>query len=400
MGALRWTREGPFAMGNSRQMQDFREQSTSAPDSAQRRPAWIRSACWLLLILLFLAEAAARLWGPTMPSCAADRRNAYRFRGWPEYVAGTRDLLASNHVVVVLSNCQGYGAELPGKSGYPAVLQNILAERALRGDPNWRVVNWSLDGATSIEYVILAAYLRTLKPDVVIASMAFADFRAEHFKEGYRYSRSDVARLATRPTVLRNLPSSFLRRHVKVEDVLALWAFDHLALLRAAEYVWSWLDGHLPGCHYAMYAPAINYRPWRIAGEKQWLPEIRPIGVPRDQDLDLAYDERSATMVDELAAVLAAGNAPVVLVAQPFRDSHASADRFAEDLAQSAAKHGLPFWNLQAAIPATEFLTSNHLNRHGHRALAEELARRMGVWLDDGAGNRPCGSTPTRLPPF
>ncbi len=374
-------------MGNSRQMQDFREQSTSSVNSARPRLAWGRSAGWLLFILLFLAEGAARLWGPAMPSCAVDRRNAYRFRGWPEYVEGTRDLLESNHVVVVLSNCQGYGAELPGKSGYPAVLQNILTERAWLGETNWCVVNWSLDGATSIEYVILAAYLRTLKPDAVIASMAFADFRAEHFKESYRYSRSDVARFATRPGVLRNLPRSFLRRHVKVEDALSLWAFDHLALLRVAEYVWSWLDGHMPGCHYAMYAPAINYRPWRIAGEKQWLPEIRPIGVPRDQDLDLAYDERSAKMVDELAAVLATGNAPVVLVAQPFRDSHTSADRFAADLAKSATKQGLPFWNLQAAIPSDEFLTSNHMNRHGHRALAEELARRMDSWLTNGAGN-------------
>ena len=374
-------------MGNSRQMQDFREQSTCTPASARPRLAWVRSACWLFLILLFLAEGVARLWGPAMPSCAGDRRNAYRFRGWPEYVEGIRELMVAHRTVVVLSNCQGYGAELPGKAGYPAVLQNAVAERALLGDPNWRVVNWSLDGATSIEYVMLAAYLRTLKPDVVIASMAFADFRAEHFREGYRYSRSDVARLATRPAVLQNLPRSFLRRHLKVEDALALWAFDHLALLRAAEYVWSWLDGHMPGCHYALYAPAINYRPWRIAGEQPWLPEIRPIGVPRDQDLDLAYDERSATMVDELAAVLAAGNAPVVLVAQPFRDPHASADRFAADLAKSAVQHGLPFWNLQAAIPADEFLTSNHMNRHGHRALAEELARRLDEWLADEAGN-------------
>ncbi len=271
--------------------------------------------------------------------------------------------------------------------GYPAILQNELAKKALLDSTHWKVLNWSLDGATSIEYVILAAYLKTLHPDVVIASVAFADFRAEHFQEGYRYCRSDVTRLATRPSVIRNLPSTFLQRHMKVEDSLALWAFDHLAILRAAEYGWSWLDGHMPGCHYAMYAPAMNYRPWRIEGEKQWLPEIRPIGVPRDQDLDLAYDERSSAMIDELAAVLSAGNAPVVWVAQPFRDSHSSMDRFVEDLSKSATQHGIPFWDLHAAIPADEFVTSNHLSRRGHRALAEELARRIDTWLRDGAGN-------------
>ncbi len=327
------------------------------------------------------------MWGPAMPSCATDRRNAYRFRGWPEYVEGTPEGMASNRTVVVLSNCQGYGAEVPGKSGYPAVLESVLRERGLQGRTDWKVVNWSLDGATSIEYVILAAYLKTLTPDLVIASLAFADFRAEHYQEGYRYSRSDVARFATRPGVIRNLPRSFLRRHMKLEDVLGLWAFDHLALLRAAEYGWSWLDGHLPGCHYAMYAPAINYRPWRIEGEARWAPEIRPIGVPRDQDLDLAYDERSTAMVDELASVLAAGNAPVVLVAQPFRDKHGGANRFARDLAASATKRGLPYVDLHAAMSPDQFLTSNHLTRHGHRQVAEELADRLETWLPGGAGN-------------
>ena len=368
-------------------MKDFCEHSGSTPLWVRIRTPWLRSAGCLLLILLVLAEGGARLWGPTMPSCAVDRRNAYRFRGWPEYVEGTQALIPSNRTVVVLSNCQGYGAELPGKMGYPAVLQNELSSLTLPGDIPWKVVNWSLDGATSIEYVILAAYLKTLHPDVVIASVAFADFRAEHFQEGYRYCRSDVARLATRSSVIRNLPNSFLERHMKVEDSLALWAFDHLAILRVAEYGWSWLDGHMPGCHYAMYAPALNYRPWRIEGEKQWLPEIRPIGVPRDQDLDLAYDDRSSAMIDELTAVLASGNAPVVLVAQPFRDSHSSMGRFVEDLTKSSTLRGIPFWDLHGAIPADEFVTSNHLSRRGHRAFANELARRITVWQRDGVKN-------------
>ena len=341
-------------------------------------------AAGLFLLLLALAEVAARLWGPAMPSCATDRRNPYRFRGWPEYVAGARELIASNRVLVVLSNCQGYGAELPGRLGYPAALQDRLAEGAVRGDPDWKVVNWSLDGATSIEYVILAARLKELKPAAVVASLAYADFRAEHFNEGWRYSRSDVARLATRPATIRNLPRSFLRRHAQVEDSLALWAFDRVALLRAAEYGWSWLEARLPGSHYALYAPAINYRPWRLEGLAAWRPAIRPIGVPRDQDLDLAYDGRSAAMIDELAAALAAADVPAVLVAQPFRDASPGGDGFAADLATAAAKHGLPFWNLQAAIPPEEFLTSNHLTRRGHRALAGELAGRLATWLGSG----------------
>ena len=355
-------------------MEAPREQAASAAGSARVGTARVRPAFGLFLFLLVLAEVAARLWGPALPSCAAERRNPYRFRGWPAYVAGVRDFGATNHVVVVLSNCQGYGAEVSGRVGFPAGLQNLLAERAWRGDANWRVVNWSLDGATSIEYVILAAYLRTLHPDAVVASLAFADFRAEHYREGWRYPRSDVPCLATRWVVFRDLPWAYLWRHWKAEDALAAWAFDRLALLHLAEYGWSWLDGHLPGAHYALYAPAINYRPWRIMDEARWLPGIRPVGVPRDRDLDLAYDERSTAMVDELAAVLAAGNAPVLLVAQPFRDRHEFATRFAQDLQAAATRHGLPICNLQTAIPPEEFLTSNHLNRQGHRRMAAALA--------------------------
>lgn len=353
------------------------------------RPAWARPAFWALFLLLFLAEGAARVWGPAPPSCAADRRNPNRFRGWPEYVEGTEEMLAGHRTVVILTNCQGYGAELPARMGFPAALQDELAAQAVLGDANWRVVNWALDGATSIEYVVLAAYLRNLKPAAVVASLAFADFRAEHFTEGWRYVRSDVPRLATRPSVFRNLPRSFWRRHARVEDTLEAWAVDHCALLRTKEFAWSWLDGHLPGSHFALYAPAINYRPWRIGGQRTWRPPIRPIGVARIQDLDLLYDDRSTAMLGELVDVLASGSAPVVLVAQPFRDGHVHAATFARDLEAAAARRGLPFWNLQHAIPPEEFLTSNHLNHRGHRRLARELAARLNAWLAAGAGGEP-----------
>ena len=340
-----------------------------------------RPALGLLAFLLILAELLARGLGPAIPTCAQVRRNPYRCRGWPEYVAGAEDLLVSNRTVVLLTNCQGYGAELPGAMGYPAVLERELVERKFLDAANWRVVNWALDGATSIEYTLLAAYLKTLKPDAVIASLAFADFRAEHFREGYHYSRSDVARLASRWPVFRRLPASFLRRHWKVEDALGAWCSDRVALLRAKEYGWSWMEGVLPGSHYALYAPAMNYRPWRIEGLKAIVPEIRPIGLPRDQDLDLAYDERSLAMLDELAGVLAEGRAPVALVAQPFRDSHSSARRFVADVEAVAAKHRLACWDLSQVVPRDEFLTSNHLNRRGHRRVAMDLADRLAVWL-------------------
>jgi len=348
--------------------------------SASSRPL-IRPTFWILVVLLLLAEGAARWGGPSVPTCLEAHRNPYRFRGWPEYIEGGRDLPESTRTVVLLTNCQGYGAEMPAKLIVAADLERELRTRKYQGEEDWRVLNWALDGATSIEYTILAATLRTMKPELVIASLAFADFRAEHFDAGYRYCRSDVPRLATRPSVARHLPTAFLRRHAQAEDVLAAAALDRIALLRVKEYAWSWLEGHFRGIHYTLYAPAVNYRPWQISKLEPWVPEIRPIGMPRDQDLDLAYDERSTTMLDELAEVLAAGPPPVVLVTQPFRDSHHSARRFAVEMGEVAAKYSIPYWDLHDAIPHREFLTSNHLTRRGHLRFAEELANRIELCL-------------------
>ncbi len=361
----------------------------SIPKNSRAIRPSARTAFGLLLALLVLAEGAARLWGPAMPSSAGMRRNPYRFRGWPEYVEAAHGLTETSRVVVVISNCQGYGAEHPGRLGWPAVLQNVLNEQAPDEKRPWRVVNWSLDGATSIEYVVLAAYLRTMNPEAVVVPIAFADFRAEHFDEGWRYSRSDVARMATRSGVRRHLPDAFRRRHGKVEDTLAMGAFDRVALLRAAEYGWSWLEGRLPGSHYALYAPGINYRPWRIEGLRSWAPKIRPVGVPLDQDLDLLYDERSTAMVDELVEVLAAHPAPVAVAVQPFRDKHLYASLFAKDLEASAARRGVACWNLQKSISAENYLTSNHLSRRGHRRMAEDVAARLRDLLNgaEGAGD-------------
>lgn len=361
----------------------------SHPNSAYApRRLWIRPAFWILLCLLLLAEGIARWSGPGVPTCTESRRNIYRYRGWPEYIEGIRDLPDSTRTVVFLSNCQGYGAEYPAKLGAASELGQELRRRGWQGTQDWEVLNWSLDGATSIEYTILAATLQEMKPDVIIASMAFADFRAEHFDAGYRYCRSDVPRLATRPLVLRHLPEGFLRRHAKVEDALAAAALDRLALLRVKEYIWSWLEGHFRGAHYALYAPSVNYRPWQIPKLEPWVPQLRPIGLPRDQDLDLLYDERSTAMLDELVGVLAASELPVVLVTQPFRDAHYYADRFNVELGEAATAHGLPHWDLHDAIPSGKFKTSNHLTRRGHLLFAEELANRLEGLQAPGEGER------------
>jgi hypothetical protein len=348
------------------------------------RPAW-----GLLIAGVLLAELAARWAVPAVPTSAEARRNPYRFRGWPEYVAAAAVPEDAKRTVVLITNCQGYGGELPARMSYPAHLETLLNERAWGGVTNWQVLNWALDGATSIEYTILAAYLREHPPAAVLASLACADFRGEHFRAGYEYPRSDLSRLAVRPSVQAALPADFLRRHWKVEDAVAAWCTEHFALLRLKEYLWSWLEGVLPGSHYALYAPTMNYRPWRMRTPDPVLPELRPVGVPRDDELDLAYDERSRTMLEDLVATLAAGHAPVALIVQPFRDSHSYVRQFAADLEAVARRHELAYWDLRSVVPRTEFMTSNHLTRRGHRRLAAELADRLTAELSPKAsGNR------------
>jgi hypothetical protein len=283
--------------------------------------------------------------------------------------------------VVLLTNCQGYGAEYNPARGYPSILQTLLCERRVGGQANWKVLNWSIDGATSIEYTLLSAYLRRHPPAVVLAVTGYADYREEHFREGIGYCRSDVPRVLSSTRVLRSLPPSFLMRHLRVEDLLGYWMSDHIALLRFKEYAWSWLDRRLPGIHNVFYAPKYHYLPW-TQPKHPWIQPLR-LKVSSDLSLQITYGPGSRKMVREYLDVLAAIPAKTVVVAEPAKlpDTDRFHPRFLDDLGNWTKEGGLTYWDLSSALSPDGFLTSGHLNRENHARFAALLADRMAEWL-------------------
>jgi len=333
------------------------------------------------VVVLFLFEGLARVLLPEMQDSVVAYRNAYRYRGWPEYM-GTPDKVDAA-TVVLITNCQGYGGEYSGARGYPLLLEKELCRRAVGGRPQWEVHNWSLDGASSIEYMIEAAYLSRYPPDVVLAVTGYGDYRNEHLHEGLSYCRSDIPRLISRPWLVRALPASFRRRHFRIEDLLTFVMSDKFALLRFREFMWSWLDRRLPGTHNVLYAPEFRHLPWSLP--KKYL--IDPIELPRRREsvFQVSYGHGSRRMLQEYVRQLSLIPARVIVVAQPasYAPGEDNQRRFLKDLEELSGEFGLDYWDLHDALPAEYFLTTAHFHRRNHIRMSEVLAERLEEYLGE-----------------
>lgn len=336
----------------------------------------------LLMGFLVLLESLARLWLPDVPDSIESPRLAYRYRGWPEYM-GAPDEAGDAATVVLLTNCQGYGGEYSGSRGYPIRLESGLRERVAAGRGDWEVLNWAIDGATSIEYMIMASYLGRHAPDVVLAVTGYADYRNEHYREGLAYCRSDVPRFLSRPWVVRALPASFRRRHFRLEDWLAYVMSDTLAILRFREFMWSWLDRRFPGVHNVFYAPDFHYLPWSLPKR----PLIKSVDLPGREDapLQVSYGDDSREMLREYMQQLSQIPARVVVIAEPanYDSQNPNEQRFIEDLQRFTEQYHLPYWDLHDALPAEHFLTTAHFHRRNHIRMAGILADRISEMFEE-----------------
>jgi len=333
----------------------------------------------IVLTVQLAFEIFARFALPEVPSCAEVSRNAYRFRAWPEYIAGL-DGTENTATVVLLTNSQGYAGEFDHRRIYPAQLEELMCASRLGGHRHWEVLNWACDGMTSIELTLLAAYLETRSPDIVLAMTGYADYAAEHSGEKLLYCRSDVPRLATRPALLKRLPASYLRRHVGVEDFLTFLLRDRFALLRYREFVWSWLDPRFPGIHTAFYAPSINYRPWELRGRRILNPLRKSKLTPGDPVL--TYREGSRQMLDDYLSLLARIRSRVIVIAQPIAvppgdPRMAWQEAFMRDLRDLTSQKGLKLWDLSGALPSRDFMTSSHFLPANHERFAAMLHTRL-----------------------
>ncbi len=326
---------------------------------------------------------------PKVPSAFEATRNPFRFRGFPEYVRES-STAGNPHsaTVVLISNSQAYAGEYSSRYGYPNRLQKVLNETKAGGCTNWTVLNWSSDGMTSIEYIILAAKLRQERPDFVLAVTGYADYRAAHHHEGFSFCRTDVPRLATRWPIARQIPRSYWSRHFKVEDTLTAFFRDRLPITRFPEYFWSLMDFKFPGAQGLLYAPYLGYHPWELGGVKAI---TKPLNLPSGPagELEFTYDASSREMLEEYLAQLKRLPSPVLVVSQPLRANRSDfrahwQEAFQNDLSALAKKWQVDYLDLSEALPGEDFITSSHLNPNNHQRLGERLAAEISARLEAG----------------
>jgi hypothetical protein len=325
-----------------------------------------------------LCNALAYRLLPDVPASLDEVRNPFRFRGFPEFVRGTSTApTVDSKTVVLLSNSQAYAGEFPPNYSYAYRLRKLLNERGVGGCTNWYVLNWSSDGMTSIEYMILASKLRDEHPDLVLAITGYADYRAAHYNEGFGFCRTDVPRLATRWPIARYLPRTYWHRHFKVEDTLTVWVRDQVPLNRFPEYLWSYLDYKFPGAQNLFYSPFMDYHPWELR-----LKSItKPLQLHRGeaQELVFIYDDHSREMLAEYLRQLKPLPSPVVVISQPVRvnpdDFRAKWHyTYQKDIQRLTAEYGLDYRDLTQVLPGKDFITSSHFNADNHKRFAEQLA--------------------------
>ena len=317
---------------------------------------------------------------PAPADCVAHSRNPYRFRDWGNFVEGIRGA-GDAATVVLISDSQGYAGEYSPGYSYAARLENLLNERRTGGHARWEVLNLSIDGVTTMEYMALAARLREEKATWLISVSGSADYRAANLTQGFSFPRTDLPQLLTDWTMARRLPLAFWRRHGKVEDTLTAWMGRRMPLLRFRDFLWSWLDTRYPGAQKSFYAPRTNYRFWQLPGKARTVPVADPIPDKTKGRLDLTYDERSTLLLDEFLTELARIPAEHRLVAAAplstdFADSYEGPwiAAFRRDLARICAREGLAFWDMTDELPAKDFITSNHFHARNHQRMAERLA--------------------------
>ena len=350
----------------------------------------VAAAVAIGLAAIAAATGLARRAFPPPANCVESARNPYRFRDWPAYVDGLRTANGAA-CVVLISDSQAYGGEYPARNGYPARLEALLNERKPGGIDRWEVLNLSIDGVTSLEYLALGARLRDERPLWLISVSGSADYRAENYRKGFAFPRTDLVQLPTEARIARRLPGAFWRRHGRVEDTLTAWVTRVFPLLRARDYLWSWLDTRYPGAQKTFYAPRTTYRFWQLPGKARTPPTPDPIPDKTGGRLDLTYDARStellAEFLDQLAQIPAAHK--LVATAPLCSDFAGTPDgnwiaAFRRDLARLAAERGLPFEDLTGLLPADGFITSNHFHDRNHRRMAEWLADRIAAGTEAG----------------
>ncbi len=353
-------------------------------------PKIMKRGGWIALAVFVGVVAGAERWArgalPKVPPSEQVARNPYRFRGWPEYTQ-LEPARAQSARVVLISNSQAYAGEMPANRIYADKLERALNAARAGGFEHTDVLNWSFDGVTSIELTLLAARLGAASPELVIAAVGVADFSAYNLDRRLSGVRTDLPRLIAHPEVWRALPPAFKKRHVNVEDGLTYIASDRIALLRFREYVWSWLDQRWSGLQMGLYAPAINYHPWRLERVQRRASLGSPPWRTRSP-LQVSYASEARELIAEFLDVFQAipARQHLVILTPRFLEEWdpllAMDIAFRRDLSDLLAARGLLFWDDSQLFGREAFFDGLHFKPDYHQRYCDRLMQGLPALLE------------------
>ena len=284
-------------------------------------------------------------------------RSPFARLGWHEYVADTPPRREGERLVLLISNSQGHGSELPADRIYAHLLNGKFRSS---GHPV-RVVNWSVPGVRYHDFLVLASLARRVDPShIIVVSTPGMFVYQEPFSDARGSWGSDLYTWLAERRLRADMPD---------EDRQVMTDFG-LEVDIAMSRLWpAWRARHIP----SMYGGEL-----RRVRRYQALQEGGAAGVHRDPkafrepppDLPGLPRRRAEVFLD----LVAAGGAPVTFVRMPlhpvWRDHDAQAWTALEALCRD---HRVATRDLSSAVPGDGFLTPSHLNADGHRIFAGRM---------------------------
>jgi len=301
-------------------------------------------------------------------------RNPHARRNWDEYVARTAVPHPGELCVLLLSNSQGRGSELPAEKCYAQILQRRLNRD--RTGPQVRVVNWSFGPDRVPEAILLLARAQDLDPDVLLVVQPPNWFTEEDYTFG-----SQPTPLAMFPSDLADtawlyrdrLPPDFVSHYVKpIQAIDALFARG-LPTYRYRDWPVSYVRHELPWME--VFIPERDRAAWFLEGREALKPLRRRPPVPAGAIRSLWPHPTLLRLFTEAAEPLRARK---IFVLQPNPFAVRGGPELFPALKEHLIAHRWQVWDMMGAVPWPLFLEGNvHFTAPGHVIFAELLARRI-----------------------
>jgi hypothetical protein len=282
-------------------------------------------------------------------------RNPGHRRGWYEFVRATPAARPGEEVILLLSNSQGYGFEVPDRQIYANWLQTNLRVQ----ERNARVVNWSVPGPTYFDFLVLAAAARDLKAVHILFVLTPGPLcePTHPSLEGHHWT-SDVHYLLHDRTLRQRLAADGLSHRLSA----GIWADIHLGAMWPVWRWRAWIPSHL--------AQTQALRPlFPMEKDSAWIAPPTYYGRQRKPPLAPLNEAAARRLLD----LLREASPGLIVVDMPLAESWRGPDPAQHQLRGITRELSIPHLNLEASIAEPHFITATHLGAQGHLEMARLL---------------------------